>query len=347
MVTTYGVDALNITGSTLCLNPNYDGSKDRIYIEINNDNIYLDGNLNVDAPGAEINQTAMVTHMDGALIASGVSYVDMFYDLMLPDGSFVTIDVIKIDGVVVGYGAETPLVEGVMYDRVDAAGVGTADQIGASALKTEHLQEVSWFGPGTHLMTTDGEVPVEWLATGDRLITRDHGAQKVLWIGRSKVSVEDMVGNPEMVPCAIDAGALGANCPTHDTTLSPQHHVLLAGYQVELHTGTGEAFAVAKHLVDGAAMRRAEVMGEITYTHVLLAQHEVILANGLWVESLFLGQPLETPLGAILPRQVLHNLALQKGHATTARLCLKGWEVAALMGKRRSACLTTLIRRAA
>jgi hypothetical protein len=31
-------------------------------------------------------------------------------------------------------------------------------------------------GPGVEVMTSEGALPVEWLATGDRLITRDHGA---------------------------------------------------------------------------------------------------------------------------------------------------------------------------
>ncbi|GGE16625.1 hypothetical protein GCM10011360_01720 [Primorskyibacter flagellatus] len=48
------------------------------------------------------------------------------------------------------------------------------------------------FAPGIALLTPSGEKPVEEIAAGDRVVTRDNGTQTVRWLGRDVVSAHAM-----------------------------------------------------------------------------------------------------------------------------------------------------------
>lgn len=187
------------------------------------------------------------------------------------------------------------------------------------------------FGPGTHLMTTGGELPVEWLATGDRLITRDHGAQPILWIGRAHA--DPALAQPPVHPVEIAEGALGDGCPTHATWLAPAHRVLLSGAMVQLHAGVDEALAEIGGLRDGRHVART-TPGATQYTLVLLPMHDMVQANGLWAETLLLDPATRDRLLADIPGHILAMPSLALGHARAARPCLRHWEVTAMSGRR-------------
>lgn len=187
------------------------------------------------------------------------------------------------------------------------------------------------FGPGTHVMTTDGELPVEWLATGDRVLTRDHGVQPVLWVGRIRVSPGDAALQPDLALVEIAEGALGDGGPTHTTWLAPAHRVLLSGAAVELHLGVDEALAPIAHLADEVRVRSAP-MGASCLTQILLPVHDLVQANGLWAESLLLDPATLGVIGRDLPAHLLATPSLRLSHARAARLCLTEWEVRALRG---------------
>ena len=79
------------------------------------------------------------------------------------------------------------------------------------------------FAQGTWVTTPSGQVPIEELAAGDMVVTMDHGPQPIRWIGSSK---RPATGN--MAPILIRKGALGN---TRDLRVSPQHRMLLSGWQ--------------------------------------------------------------------------------------------------------------------
>lgn len=195
----------------------------------------------------------------------------------------------------------------------------------------QQINTLPAFGPGTQLMTTEGEVPVEWLATGDRVLTRDHGAQPVLWIGRLRVSADDMRRMAELRPMEIPQGALGEGCPSHATLLGPAHRVLVEGGLVELTTGEPEALAQIDHLADGIYAAPAR-LSAAHYTIVLLPMHDMVQANGLWAETLHLDLHALGLVAGELPPDLLSNPSLKMGHEISARLCLKRWEVEAMRG---------------
>lgn len=65
------------------------------------------------------------------------------------------------------------------------------------------------FLSGTLIATPDGEVPVETLRAGDLVLTRDHGAQPLVWTSHSAVSREVLDRAPNLRAIRIEAGALG------------------------------------------------------------------------------------------------------------------------------------------
>ncbi len=140
------------------------------------------------------------------------------------------------------------------------------------------------FTPGTLIETQRGDRLVEYLAVGDMVLTRDNGYQPVRWIGRRDLSVADLLVQPKLHPVLIRAGAMGANLPTQDTLVSPQHRMLITGPRAEMMFGDHEVLVAAVHLLGQPGITRAHPES-VSYIHVMCDQHEIIRANGCWTES--------------------------------------------------------------
>lgn len=222
-----------------------------------------------------------------------------------------------------------------------------AQQTMETGHEADPLSGLAGFGPGVQLMTTDGELPVEWLATGDRLITRDHGAQPVLWIGRVRVRSGRLAHAPELRPVEIAEGALAPGFPTHPTLLAPRSRVLLSGWEVALNAGTEEALAEIGMLSDGSRVVQRPAAEELHYHYLILPMHALVQANGMWAETLLLDDAARDVLGADLPPALAAAPEIAAGHARAARLCLTRWEIAAMRGARPVEALPELIRRVA
>jgi hypothetical protein len=180
---------------------------------------------------------------------------------------------------------------------------------------------------GTRIATVDGLVAVEALRPGDLVLTRDEGAQPLRWIGRRRVAAQGA-----MAPIAFAAGALGAHGALR---LSPEHRVMLQDGMAEMLFGTSEILVAAKHLVNDRTIRR-QTGGEVDYVHLLFDRHQVIMAEGLASESLFLGGQA---LGALAEGAVAEILAIfpeldaqsGEGYGPTARRVLKAHEAQVMM----------------
>ena len=134
---------------------------------------------------------------------------------------------------------------------------------------------------GSLIETPQGPRPVENLVAGDLVMTLDHGPQPLRWAGSSRVP-----GTGKLAPVRIAAGHLGNS---RDLCLSPNHRVLVSGPMAELLFGEAEVLVAVRHLVDGRWVR-VEPRAEVEYFHLLLDGHEILLAEGAPVESLYLGR---------------------------------------------------------
>lgn len=200
-----------------------------------------------------------------------------------------------------------PIPEGAMY-RSASQGRVLQTPVPHSDIPASYLQ-IPCFARGTPIMTPRGAVAVEALRAGDLVMTRDHGAQPVLWSGGRYLSARILDLQPNLRPVRIAAGALGRQAdgtplPRHDIRLSPQHRVLVRSAIARRIAGADEALVAAKHL-SGMSGIAAEAAPEgIGYHHLLLAQHELLSSGGIWTESLYTGPEALRSLTAAARREL-------------------------------------------
>lgn len=95
---------------------------------------------------------------------------------------------------------------------------------------------------GAMLLTLDGEMPVEFVSIGDKLITRDTGISKVLHIQRTTRQVHCI---------ALSAGSLGHTRPERDAVLAADQMVLVRDWRARALFNSERALVAARALVDG------------------------------------------------------------------------------------------------
>ena len=140
------------------------------------------------------------------------------------------------------------------------------------------------FTPGTLIATPKGEVPVELLKAGDKVVTRDNGIQEIGWVGQKALGWHDLLANPHLKPVMIRQGSLGNGLPERDMLVSPNHRMLVANDRTALYFDEHEVLVSAKHLVAAKGIDTVDAVGT-TYIHFMFDRHEVVLANGAWTES--------------------------------------------------------------
>jgi ELWxxDGT repeat protein len=130
------------------------------------------------------------------------------------------------------------------------------------------------FAAGTHIRTARGERLVEELHVGDLLPALMHGAPlPIVWIGTRRIDCKRHPDPRQVWPVRVRAHAFGPGRPHRDLFLSPDHAVF-----------TGDVLIPIRHLIDGDAIMQINV-DEVTYFHVELPAHDIVLAEGLPAES--------------------------------------------------------------
>ena len=134
------------------------------------------------------------------------------------------------------------------------------------------------------IATPKGEVPVETLKAGDKIITRDNGIQEIRWMGQKELGWHDLIANPHLKPVLVRQGSLGNGLPERDMMVSPNHRLLVANDRTALYFDEHEVLVAAKHLTAGQGIHSVDSVGT-TYIHFMFDRHEVVLSNGAWTES--------------------------------------------------------------
>lgn len=120
-------------------------------------------------------------------------------------------------------------------------------------------------------MTLDGEMPIEHLSVGDRVITRDSGMSVVKRISSSKA---------HMQPIRIKAGSLGHTRPDRDMVVAPGANLHIRDWRAEALFGTTSASVAAERLVDGEFLAVTE-MQEMTVYHIQFDREHIVYADGM------------------------------------------------------------------
>ena len=115
---------------------------------------------------------------------------------------------------------------------------------------------------------------MEELRVGDLVQTvLGAGPAPVIWIGRRDV---DCAGHPKprkVWPVRVAAGAFGPGRPHGDLFLSPDHAVYVGDVLIPIY-----------RLINGSTIVQVPA-DRVTYYHIELPHHDVVLAQGLPAES--------------------------------------------------------------
>ncbi len=168
------------------------------------------------------------------------------------------------------------------------------------------------FTPGSLIATERGWRPVEALRRGDKVVTRDNGLRCIAWAGRRDLTYADLSDLPDLRPVLIRKGALGPEAPVRDMLVSPGHRFLVAAAGAP----EGEILVAARHLRHLRGVQTTHALG-VSYLHLLLEAHEVILADGAWTESFHpddemlagLGPATRSEILALFPEIATHGAA--------------------------------------
>ena len=141
------------------------------------------------------------------------------------------------------------------------------------------------FTPDTLLATPSGPQRIQTLQQGDRILTRDNGAQEILWTGHRRMTGARLHAMPHLRPIRFRRNALGLDRPDLDLLVSPRHRMLVKSDAALALFNTPEVLVAAENLINDHSITVDHSLREVTYIHVLLSQHNVIWANGLETES--------------------------------------------------------------
>ena len=145
------------------------------------------------------------------------------------------------------------------------------------------------FAADTELQTPQGPRRVCELEAGDQVITQTGRTRTIIATNARHVRSIELHRETRLLPIRIAAGALGVGVPERDLLVSRQHRILLASRIARRICGHDEVLIPAFRLVGLPGIEIARAIQPISYHHILLDCHDIVLANGAPAETLFMG----------------------------------------------------------
>ena len=130
---------------------------------------------------------------------------------------------------------------------------------------------------GTNILTSKGEKSVESLSVGDEVVAICNNGRinrKIVWIGKTDISVDQGKNRYDLYPVCIKAHAFGLNKPHRDLYLTPEHTVYIDGGLIPV-----------RMLVNGRSIVIDKSRDKFQIYHVETEQHSILLSENLMTES--------------------------------------------------------------
>lgn len=163
------------------------------------------------------------------------------------------------------------------------------------ALVSNPALQVTGLVMGTKIITLAGELPVEHLVAGDRIITRDAGIAELQALSAEEVDVPLI---------RVRAGALSHQCPEQDMYAAPGTLVLIRDWRASVLYGQASAMVPLSRLRDGYFVTDCAPRPARLYT-LHFARPHVIYADGLEIGTgPSSGPGLVPPSGPMPPRDI-------------------------------------------
>lgn len=128
------------------------------------------------------------------------------------------------------------------------------------------------FCRGTLILTPGGEVPVEQLKIGDRVLTLSGEARPVTWIGSGRSLIT--AANEGSRPVIVRRDAIADGVPSRDLYVTGGHSLYLDGVLIPV-----------EFLVNDHSVVRDKAARVVEFYHVELPSHDVLIADGAPAES--------------------------------------------------------------
>ncbi|MFN0115959.1 MAG: Hint domain-containing protein [Paracoccaceae bacterium] len=148
--------------------------------------------------------------------------------------------------------------------------MGKATEILPPGRESAGASEAAGIAAGTRVMTLDGEIPVEFLSPGDRIVTRD-GMRRLVSVSAGVYSGRAM---------RLAEGALGHDRPQTGITLPAGTSVHLRNWRAKAMSGQPVADAPVSRLFDGQYVTEVTVRALRVY-RLEFETPQVIYAEGL------------------------------------------------------------------
>jgi len=140
---------------------------------------------------------------------------------------------------------------------------------------------------GAQLRTPSGGRRVEFIRSGDMVVTRCCGLQPVRLVWQRRLSAADIHAMPALAPIRLKPRVIGPMMPQSDVVLAPDHKILIPGWRLSDWPDNRQALVPAREmagLADGAYIDRSGV--KAVFYHFVFDAPQVLTVNGLPVESL-------------------------------------------------------------
>lgn len=134
--------------------------------------------------------------------------------------------------------------------------------------------DLACFAENTGIETTEGRVVVQDLRVGTMLRMADGDCRPVRWLGWRTCDISRHPAPDNLRPICIRKHAFADGGPNRDLRLSPDHAVRI-----------DDVLVPVRLLVNGATILRETQCKTVTYYHVELDAHDVLLAENLPAES--------------------------------------------------------------
>ena len=171
------------------------------------------------------------------------------------------------------YNPSTGATTGQTYLLSDS---GTAPSGSVSFNSNNGYLKPTCFLAGTMILTPTGERAVEEFEVGDIVLNAERKACPIIWVGRRDYDRETYIQPNRIFPVLVRKDALSDNVPSRDTFLSDGHALVFED---------AEKIMVAVHeLINGSTIQRVEA-DRVSYWHIELSSHDVIIANGIPAET--------------------------------------------------------------
>ncbi len=157
---------------------------------------------------------------------------------------------------------------------------------------------VTCFVRGTLITTDHGDVPIETLKSGDKVLTQDNGFQELIVTMSRVVKADELQKNTKLYPVQISAGALGSDLPKRDLVVSRQHRMVVKSNIAHSMFGSMTVLVAAIRLTQLPGIYVESSVESVEYFHLIFKKHQVIFAEGTPTESFLMNAETQKNLSS-------------------------------------------------